>query len=45
MDCSKFAIETAQAFNQVFNIGSGYGAAIFFLGFVLGALVFHRRSV
>lgn len=43
MDCSKFALETAQAFNQVFEIGTAYGAIILLVGFVLGALVFYRR--
>lgn len=44
MDCSKFALETAQAFTQVFEIGTVYGAIILLVGFALGALVFYRRG-
>lgn len=39
MDCSNFAADVANAFNQVFDVGAVYGAGAFALGCVFGALL------
>lgn len=39
MNCETFAQETAEAFNQLFQIGSVYGAGILFFGLLLGFVI------
>lgn len=39
MNCETFAQETAEAFNQIFHIGSVYGACIFGAGLLMGFLL------
>lgn len=38
-DCSSFAVDLANAFDQIFNVGSVYGAGAFAIGCVFGAMV------
>lgn len=45
MDCSNFAVDVANAFQQVFDVGMVYGAGCFVFGVVFGVLlVVFRRS-
>lgn len=44
MDCANFAQQTAEAFNTLFNLGSVYGAVIFFAGVVVGYVAASVKS-
>lgn len=39
MDCSTFAVDVAQAFDQVFNVGAVYGAGAFGFGCLFGSFL------